>query len=85
LSQDEVAAAIGAALGRKVRAEVEPIMEWDARARAEGIGEHERVTLAAMFRYYAVHGLTGNSKTLGWLLRRAPNDLASFLARCAGV
>jgi NAD(P)H dehydrogenase (quinone) len=79
LSQSDVAAAIGAALGRATRAEAESVGAWDARARAAGIGEHERDTLAAMFRYYADHGLTGNSQTLRWLLGRAPNDLAGFL------
>src|SRR4029077_3940107 len=60
LSQAEVAAAIGAALGRDVRAEAETVDAWEARARAAGAGEHERSTLAAMFRYYAQHGLAGN-------------------------
>jgi NAD(P)H dehydrogenase (quinone) len=81
LSQSEVAAAIGAALGRDVRAEAEPLAAWDARARAGGMGEHERATLAAMLRYYADHGLVGNPNTLRWLLGRTPNDLAGFLAR----
>ena len=64
LSQTEVAAAIGAALKRDVRAEAESVAAWEARARAAGMGEHERATLAAMFRYYAAHGLVGNSNTL---------------------
>jgi NAD(P)H dehydrogenase (quinone) len=79
LSQTEVAAMIGAALGRGVRAEAETVAAWEARARAAGMGEHQRVTLAAMFRYYAEHGLVGNSNTLRWLLGRAPNDLTRFL------
>ncbi len=83
LSQSEVAAAIGAALGRDVRAEAEPLAAWDARARAGEMGEHERATLAAMFRYYADHGLVGNPNTLRWLLGRAPNDLAAFSRACA--
>ncbi len=83
LSQTEVAAAIGAALGRDVRAEAETVEEWATRARAAGMGEHERDTLAAMFRYYANHGLIGNRNTMRWLLGRAPNDLAGFLERAA--
>jgi len=79
LSQTDVAAAISAALGRNVRAEAETVETWDARARAGGMGEHERATLAAMFRYYAQHGLVGNPNTLSWLLGRAPNGLAHFL------
>ncbi|HML06991.1 MAG TPA: NmrA family NAD(P)-binding protein [Xanthobacteraceae bacterium] len=81
LSQLEIAAAIGAALERKIRAEEETIEAWDARMRAAGMGEHERVTLAAMFGYYAHHGLAGNPNTLAWLLGRTPHDLAHFLDR----
>jgi NAD(P)H dehydrogenase (quinone) len=79
LSQSKVAAAIGAALHRDVRAEAESVAAWEARARAGGLGEHERATLAAMFRYYAEHGLIGNSSTLAGILGRKPNDLSSFL------
>ena len=78
LSQIEVASAIGLALKREVRAEAESIAAWEARARAGGMGEHERNTLAAMFRYYAAHGLVGNSNTLKWLLGRAPASLAAL-------
>jgi hypothetical protein len=70
-------------LGRDVRAEAETVDAWEARARAAGAGEHERSTLAAMFRYYAQHGLAGNSNTLRWLLGRAPHDLTEFLSRVA--
>ena len=83
LSQTEVATAIGEALRRDVRAEAETVEAWEARARASGMGEHERTTLAAMFRYYAEHGLVGNPNTLSWLLGRAPNSLALFLSRLA--
>ena len=81
LSQTEVAAAIGTVLGRSVHVEAESVAAWDARARDGGMGEHERQTLAAMFAYYAAHGLIGNTNTLHWLLGRAPRDLARFLGR----
>jgi NAD(P)H dehydrogenase (quinone) len=80
LSQTEVAAAIGAVLRRDIRVEVESVEAWEARVSAAGMGDHERVMLAAMFRYYARHGLVGNSNTLRRLLGRAPNDLAEFIA-----
>jgi NAD(P)H dehydrogenase (quinone) len=80
LSQNEVVAAIGAALQKPVRVEVETIDAWQARVRATGMGEHEQATLAAMFRYYAEYGLVGNTNTLRWLLGRAPTDLASFIS-----
>lgn len=81
LNQTEVAAGIGAALVQDVRVEAETVAAWEARARVAGMGEHERTMLAAMFRYYAEHGLIGNSNTLRWLLGRAPNDLSRFLER----
>jgi NAD(P)H dehydrogenase (quinone) len=83
LSQTEIAAVIGAALNRDVRAEAETVEFWQARVRAGGMGEYECATLAAMFRYYAAHGLIGNSRTLASLLGRKPNDLAAFLHRSA--
>jgi len=81
LSQTEVAAAIGAALNRDISVEAEAVEAWEARVCAAGMGDHERATLAAMFRYYARHGLAGNPNTLRWLLGRAPHDLAHFIAR----
>jgi len=83
LSQTEVAAAIGAALERGVRAEAETLESWQALARAAGVGEYECATLAGMFRYYAAHGLIGNSHILASLLGRKPTDLAVFLRRSA--
>lgn len=83
LSQTEVATTIGETLKRNVRAEAETVEAWEARARASGMGQHERMTLAAMFRYYAEHGLVGNPNTLTWLLGRAPNTLARCLSRVA--
>ena len=82
LSQSEVASAIGVALGRDVRAEAEPLAAWEARAAAPAKWASTNAQrLSAMFRYYADHGLVGNPNTLRWLLGRAPNDLAGFLAR----
>ena len=83
LSQIDIAAAISGAVGGNVRAEAENVAAWESRARAGGMGEHERAKLGAMFRYYAAHGLVGNSNTLSWLLRRKPADLATCLARFA--
>jgi NAD(P)H dehydrogenase (quinone) len=81
LSQADVAVLLARALDRDVRAEGEPLSGWEARARAGGLGEHERATLLAMFRYYAEHGLIGNSNALRWLLGRAPTSLAGFFER----
>ena len=81
LSQTEVASSLAVVLGRNVRAEEEPLAAWEARARAGGMGDYERATLTAMFRYYAEHGLIANPNTLSWLLGRAPTSLASFFGR----
>jgi NAD(P)H dehydrogenase (quinone) len=81
LSQIEVAAALAATLKRDVRAEAESVEAWEARARESGMGEHERATLAAMFRHYAAYGLIGNPNVLQWLLGRAPHGLADFFGR----
>jgi len=83
LTQTEVAAAIGKALNRTVRVEAGTAESWQELARAAGMGEYECATLAAMFRYYAAHGLIGNSHVLASLLGRKPNDLAAFLHRSA--
>jgi NAD(P)H dehydrogenase (quinone) len=83
LDQNQVGAALGAAVNREVRVEAEGLAAWETRARASGMGEHERMTLAAMFRYYAAHGLIGNPNALSWLLGRAPTGLAAFLERAA--
>jgi uncharacterized protein YbjT (DUF2867 family) len=80
LNQIEVATAVGTVLGRDIRVEVEAVEAWESRVRAAGMGDHERATLAAMFRHYARHGLAGNSNTLRWLLGRAPHDLTHFTA-----
>jgi uncharacterized protein YbjT (DUF2867 family) len=81
LSQNEVATAIGAALQKPIRVEVETIDAWQAKVRAAGMGEHEQSTLAAMFRYYAEYGLIGSTNTLRWLLGSAPMDFAGFISR----
>lgn len=81
LSQSDVAEALGRALGRPVRAEQQPLAAWDAQARASGLGDYQRETLAKMFRWYARSGLIGNPNTLTWLLGRAPMTLEAFAKR----
>jgi NAD(P)H dehydrogenase (quinone) len=78
LMQTEVADTLSAALGRAVRAVGEPIETWAARARAAGMGDYQRETLAAMFCSYARSGLVGNSNVLAWLLGRQPSTLSEF-------
>jgi uncharacterized protein YbjT (DUF2867 family) len=80
LAQSEVAEALSLAVGRPVRAVAETVETWENSARAAGMDEHQRKTLAAMFRSYAAHGLIGNANALTWLLRRSPATLAQFAA-----
>jgi NAD(P)H dehydrogenase (quinone) len=80
LNQVEVADALSAALGRRVRAVAEPVETWEARARAAGMGDYQRETLAAMFRSYAASGLIGNCNVLRWLLGRRPGTIQEFAA-----
>jgi NAD(P)H dehydrogenase (quinone) len=83
LDQTAIAAAIATALNREVKAEAETVAAWDARAVSGGMGDYERTTLVAMFRYYAAYGLIGSPRILEGLLRRPPTGLADFLARHA--
>lgn len=85
LTQDEVAAVLGAALGREVEVEVVPRDLWRARARASGLGDYQVETLAAMFAYYERHGFWGSTRVLSWLLGRPPTSLARFAARTAAT
>lgn len=79
LSQTEIAAALGRALGRAVRAAVVPIDAW--RAQATGLDEGRRETLIAMFRYYDRHGLMGNPNVLRWLLGRKPTTFRELVEK----
>jgi NAD(P)H dehydrogenase (quinone) len=81
LSQIDVAQTLSEALDKPVRAVTEPVEAWEARARAAGMGDQQRETLARMFRYYARHGLVGNPRVLTWMLGRAATTLGESLAR----
>lgn len=83
LSQTTVAQEIGAALGRAVRAEAEPVEAWEQRACAAGMDAYALATLLAMFRYYAQYGLCGSPNSLTWLLGRPPTTYAQFATRTA--
>jgi uncharacterized protein YbjT (DUF2867 family) len=82
MTQVEVAAALGEALGRPVRAEAELVEVWEARATS--LGDYQRATLMQMFRYYGRHGLVGNPNVLRWLLGREPTGLGEFARRVEG-
>jgi NAD(P)H dehydrogenase (quinone) len=83
LSQMEVAAILSQALGRPVRTKVIPLEAWKREAVASGLTEYQIETLISMFRYYERYGFWGNSRVLGWLLRRPPTAFATFVERVA--
>jgi uncharacterized protein YbjT (DUF2867 family) len=85
MAQTEVAAALGAQLGRPVAAVAESVDTWEKRARAGGLGEAQISALRRMFEYYAQYGLQGNPNVLGWLLGRPPTTFAGFAARIVKV
>ena len=80
-TQDEVAEALGAVLGRAVRVEVVPRPIWREQALARGLGDEAVDTLLRMFEYYERFGFLGSPKVLEWLLGRPPADLATFARR----
>jgi uncharacterized protein YbjT (DUF2867 family) len=81
MTQVEVAEILSRTLNRPVRAEQQPIGEWERRAREIGMSDYQRETLVKMFRYYERYGLAGNPHILGWLLRRPPTTFAGFVGR----
>jgi len=81
LDQVAVAAAIGRALGRPIRAEPQSLEDFAAQARASGMGDYQCEMLIRMFRWYERSGLVGNANTLRWLLGREPTTLEAFVAR----
>jgi NAD(P)H dehydrogenase (quinone) len=82
-SQIEIAETFARVLRKDIRAVAEPAHTWGERARAAGMDEHQRETLASMFEAYARDGLRGNPNVLGWLLGRPPTSLDAFAARIA--
>ena len=77
----EIAAALGHALGRTVRAEAVPPRKWAKEARAAGLDDRRLETLLAMFRYYESFGLAGAPLVLEALLGRPPIGFEGYVAR----
>ncbi len=84
LSAVEIAAEIGKAVARSVRAQGVSRESWCQRAQTAGLADQAASMLVSMFAYYDRHGLCGNSRVLGWLLGRPPATFAQYLAREAG-
>ncbi len=80
LAQTEVAEILSRQLGHSVRAEAASLEQWE-QGPAASFGSYQLAALAAMFRYYAAHGLQGNPNVLGWLLGRSPTSFEAFVER----
>ena len=77
LSAIEMAAHIGRALDRAVRAERQPLVEWEAAAK--GLDAERRDTLVRMFAYYDAHDFIGNVNVLRDLLGRQPRRFGDWV------
>lgn len=78
---DETVNKLSRYLDRKIDLNVMPIFEWEAEARASGLGDYQVETLSKMFRYYERFGFTGNSKVLEYLLNRPATSFSAFIQR----
>ena len=77
MSHVEVAEVFGPVLNRSVRAE-----RSENPLRFQFMGDDYRAeNLARMFEYYDRWGLMGNSNIAGWLLKREPASLETFIQR----
>jgi uncharacterized protein YbjT (DUF2867 family) len=79
LSHVEVAEIMRRVLDRDVQAEREEIEYW--KHRASGLSAYAIENLVRMFEYYDKWGLVGNPNVLGWILKREPTSLESFIDR----
>jgi uncharacterized protein YbjT (DUF2867 family) len=83
-TQTEIAAILSQVLGRSVRAEQMPLAVWTQQAQAAGLGAYQIETLVKMFRYYEQNDFWGNSRVLGWLLKRPPTRFRAFVEGLSG-
>jgi uncharacterized protein YbjT (DUF2867 family) len=81
ISQSELAEILSQVLNRPVSVKVIQLADWEAGARARGLGEYQTDALSRMFRYYDQSGLVGNPKALNWLLQNPPSTLENFFER----
>ena len=77
LSAIEMAAQIGRALDRGVRAERQPLAEWEAASK--GLDTERRDTLVKMFAYYDAYDFIGNANVLRDLLGRQPRRFGDWV------
>jgi NAD(P)H dehydrogenase (quinone) len=81
LTIKQMAGILSQELGISVQAQVFSLSEWDAGARASGMGYYSRQTLLKMFAYYDNFGFSGSPSVLAWLLKRQPTTFREFVQR----
>ena len=81
LSPVELAEQISLVLEKEVVAREMALDAWQEQAAATGMPVYAMDTLLAMFRYYAAHGLVGNTTVLRHLLGREPTSLVDCMRR----
>ncbi|MEJ3657607.1 NmrA family NAD(P)-binding protein [Actinomycetes bacterium KLBMP 9759] len=79
----DIAAALSGVLARPVGVGEPPFERW---AAGLPLADHHRAELAAVFRFYAEHGVAGNPLVLRTILGRAPRTLRDYVRdHAAGV
>lgn len=81
LSQRDMAAIIGARLGRTVEARAVPLDEMAAAALVRGVPADRVEQMEVMNAHYDAHGFLGNPNVLQWLLGRPATTFAEYVAR----
>lgn len=81
LSNSEIARLVGEATGREIHAVELDRVEWERKARSDGMSDFAVKTLQNMFEYYDQFGFIGNGNVLSWLLGRSPTRFEEFLER----
>lgn len=81
-NQTEIVAALNEVMSREIFLSTITAAKWKSGAAPGGrLSAYAIDALAAMFEYYAAHGLTGSPNVLRWLLGRAPTDFETFARR----
>jgi len=81
LSQEDVACALTAELGRPVRATTVVRAEWASLARTAGLGDYAIESLLRMFDYYEREGFCGDPTELEALLGRPATPFSEVVRK----
>jgi len=80
-SQQDVSRILSKVLGKPIPSQQIPIAYWESRSRESGLDSYQIGTLVKMFRHYQLHGFSGSTRVLSWLLGRPPTSLEDCLER----